>query len=162
MKSVKQMRRLLGRKSRRRTPWTITHYFRVTRASRRPIKSCPIPTSSPVYSSSGSNSLTQVCAKYPLSDPWSCLLQKLVWTDTLTGFMLITLVHFGWWSRLFMLINFFPNFHFDALFSLILSHIGLYLADSITVCGDPNLVFQSSNFFPSFLGWNGASVTGVR
>ena len=57
---VKQMRRRLGYSNRRRTLGLITHYFRVRGSSRRPVNSCPNPTSSPVYSSSSSNSVTQV------------------------------------------------------------------------------------------------------
>ena len=57
---VKQMRRRLGYSNRRWTLGLITHYFRVWGSSRRPVNSCLNLTASIVYSSSGSNSVTQV------------------------------------------------------------------------------------------------------
>ena len=96
MKAVNQMRRPLGRKNRSRNPRPITHYFRVRRSSRRPIESCPIPTfETPVYSSSGSNSPSQVCIHLPISHPRSnCF---FFFFDIPSRF-----ADFGWWIRLLM------------------------------------------------------------
>lgn len=59
------MRRREGISNRRRTIGLITHYFRVRGSYRRPNFSCPNQESAPLYSSSGSNSITIVCISSP-------------------------------------------------------------------------------------------------
>lgn len=59
------MRHREGISNRRRTIGLITHYFRVRGSYRRPNFSCPNQESAPLYSSSGSNSITIVCISSP-------------------------------------------------------------------------------------------------
>ena len=61
------MRRRLKISLRRRPLRLITPSFRVRNETRIPIKSCPNPTPSPVYSSSASNEPCLVCISSPIS-----------------------------------------------------------------------------------------------
>ncbi|GMN73367.1 hypothetical protein TIFTF001_054303 [Ficus carica] len=57
----KQMRRRVRVGRRRRAGVRITQYFEFQKSYRRPVNSCPNPTSSTGYSSSGSNSWSSFC-----------------------------------------------------------------------------------------------------
>ncbi|GMN74495.1 hypothetical protein TIFTF001_056213, partial [Ficus carica] len=55
------MRRRVRLGRRRRAGVRITQYFRIRKSHRRPVNSCPNPTPSTGYSSSGSNSWSSFC-----------------------------------------------------------------------------------------------------
>ena len=57
---VQQMRRREWTSNSRRTRRVITHYFVLRKSSKQRVNSCPNPTSSALYSSSASNSISPV------------------------------------------------------------------------------------------------------
>ena len=57
---VQQMRRREWTSNSRRTRRVITHYFVLRKSSKHRVNSCPNPTSSALYSSSASNSISPV------------------------------------------------------------------------------------------------------
>ena len=56
----------------RRNLGSSSHHFRSRGARRRRLKSCPTPSPSPVYSSSGSNFVALVCISAPISYRYLC------------------------------------------------------------------------------------------